>query len=65
MPVKSRSKTFKPGDKWDDTFMWINGQINCDGGAIEPSDKNAMYPRYIVKKRLIITITYDRDDKTE
>lgn len=69
MPVKSKSRTFKPDDDFQTVHDWFTDQID---GAIEeveypgePSTFTAPYTELVVKKRLVITITYDRDDKTE
>lgn len=64
MPVKSRSKTFKPGDDYDEILDFIHDEIN-NVLSIEHSETHPQYSKYQVNKRLIITITYDRDDKTE
>lgn len=61
MPVKSRSKTFKPGDWYEDVVKFFHKEVN---DAIEEIDLEE-HVEVKVKKRLIITITYDRDDKTE
>lgn len=63
MSVKSRSKTFKPGDDYDEILDFIHDEIN-NALSIEHSETHPQYSKYQVKKRLIITITYERDEST-
>lgn len=69
MSVKSRSKTFKPGDDIQDVANFFHDEIKGASEEVdipaEPGIFNVPSSEHIVKKRLIITITYDRDDKTE
>jgi hypothetical protein len=61
MPVKSKSRTFKPGeDDWLDVIEWIHNETDhaMDPTSVIPSCK-------VVKKRLVITITYERDERTD
>lgn len=63
MPVKSRSKTFKPGDNFESVDLWIQNETD---DAVEFDHKghgNIVWweDPIVLKKRLTITITYDRD----
>lgn len=63
MPVKSRSKTFKPGESFEEAFKFFDDETD---NAVEWDDPSEpLESQYIFKKRCTITITYDRDDKTE
>lgn len=60
MPVKSKSRTFNTGDDWDTVLDWITE--NSDDAFTFEGDKTLWFDQEIkVKKRLVITITYDRD----
>lgn len=60
MSVKSRSKTFKPGDAIESVDWFYDSEIS---GCTEVINDNKIEIRQ-VSKRLTITITYERDDKT-
>lgn len=63
MPVKSRSKTFKRGEPFEDVFKFFDKEMTR---FLEWKDtRDPTDYEYIIKKRVTITITYDRDDKTE
>jgi hypothetical protein len=69
MPVKSKSRTFKPGESVEEMHQWFTyetfnatEQIEFPGCA---ATFEAPYTEVKVKKRIVITITYERDDKTE
>lgn len=65
MSVKSRSKTFNPGDKWDDAIDWIHKETDDAVEFDKEGDSNLWFDKeIIIKKRLIITITYERDEST-
>jgi serine protease inhibitor len=55
MPVKSKSRTFKPGEDWWDIIQWVENET---WGLLKSTVKS---DERKVKKRLVITITYERD----
>lgn len=60
MPVKSRSKTFHPGDEADMLHNFFLKEIDNaieENGSQDPTDCV-----YVLKKKLTITITYEIDD---
>lgn len=62
MSVKSRSKSFKPGDEAEMLHNFFLKEIDNaieENGSQDPTDCV-----YILKKRLTITITYERDDNS-
>jgi hypothetical protein len=69
MPVKSKSRTFKPGEDFEDVFGWCMNEISDATEEVEMPGCSATFEaphsELKVKKRLVITITYERDDKTE
>ena len=63
MPVKSKSRTFKPGDNFSDAFKFFDKEMD---GVLEWAKKrDPTDDEYVFKKKVVITITYERDDKTE
>lgn len=60
MPVKSKSRTFKPGDSYDSVIEFMDKET-FDAIEVKEIWGYNPYSEYIVKKRLVITITYDRD----
>lgn len=60
MSVKSRSKTFKTGDPFSEALKFYENEM--DGARIWNS-LSFKYNECRFKKRVTITITYDRDDK--
>lgn len=63
MSVKSRSRTFKPGEPFEDAFKFFDKEM--DGVLEWKYTRDPTDDEYIFKKRVVITITYERDDKTE
>jgi hypothetical protein len=61
MPVKSKSRTFKPGEDWDTVLDLITE--NSDDAFIFEGDETLWFDQEIkVKKHLVITIKYERDE---